>query len=230
MQTKAFLSPFHLTATEKFPFLRFDSVDIQSWWEKEALLLSQAGVELVFCPEKTVPYIAPAGFPCAGYFLDTPKQVLAVATGLGVEEWFPVFLHELCHFRQWRDNSPEWAANKMPDGREAVEVLDSWVSGEEVCEETLNMALQAALNVERDCEERTLALIKSLGLPICPVWYAKQANAYVQSYRWLRLSRVWYPAENSPYRNTKILEASPPFIVKAWDRSLRSAFESVYGV
>jgi hypothetical protein len=50
-------------------------------------------------------------------------------------------------------------------------------------------------------------MIKRFNLPIDIDIYIKKANAYVQYYNYLPISRKWCNPKNTPYKNERLVEA-----------------------
>lgn len=149
---------------------------------------------------------------CAGYFCGNDVEgikILATATGKPMEEWLPILLHESSHMDQYLEKSDAWMNITLPDGREATDELFAWFAGKEI-ENPADIAARA-LNVELDCERRTLAKILKYGLQdvIDPVEYVKKANSYVYFYLHCLKSRSFYKRGNAPYMNDKVWTVAP---------------------
>ena len=148
------------------------------------------------------------GTSCSGFFEDVPELVMKVAVGKDLDDWCHIFLHEYNHFCQWREGIPMWA-DSIIDGTECLDlVMDDFEGkitlGREVVEQYLH--LQAI--VERDCEIRTLRMIREHDLPIDQVWYAKASNAYVAFYYAMGELRSWCNTK-APTQIDEIMEQMP---------------------
>lgn len=161
------------------------------------------------------------GMNCSGYFEDRPLPRLAVATGKPLDEWLPIFAHEYSHFTQWRDHSPVWAdIFLLVDGREqeATALIDQWLEGAlELDAGRLADIIDRARRVERDCEQRTVALIRQHGLPIDVAEYGQKANAYTEFYTRLAETRTWYPSGGAPYQIEEVWSAAPSEVLPVND-------------
>jgi len=172
--------------------------------------LKDAGVDVIISRAAYVRYPSEK-FKCNGYFYaekdETP--VFAFATGKSVKKWFPIFVHEFCHFKQWRECAPVW------DALDEDDELWEWVeSKKELKPRRITQLVNATKNLEHDCERRTLAMIREHDLPIDCERYAKSAAAYVLFYDYLKKHRKWYKMGKEPYRNEKVLKAMPANLPK----------------
>jgi hypothetical protein len=129
------------------------------------------------------------GFDCAGYFDDTPLA-FAVACGKSYRTWFPTFVHESCHLDQWADDRNVW--DQSVHGAVPLTVFDDWLQHKvELDDDTKCAVASVLLNVELDCERRSVAKIKQYDLPINIDTYTRKGNAYVWSYRLMQETRNW---------------------------------------
>ena len=66
-----------------------------------------------------------------------------------------------------------------------------------------------ARDLELDNEKRSVKLIKKFNLNVNIDSYIKRANAYVQFYNYLMISRKWCATTNIPYKNNRLLKVMP---------------------
>lgn len=90
---------------------------------------------------------------------------------------FQTLIHEYCHFRQWKENRKLW--NRCIKG---ICNFFDWLEGEEFSEKQLEKYLGELLELEVDCEQRALKLIKEYNLDVNPYLYTEAANACLFSY------------------------------------------------
>ena len=155
---------------------------------------------------------------CNGYFEDDGGCfTLACATKKHWTKWFPVFVHEYCHFCQWREDSPYWLNFVDKHGNDVVEHIFEWLNGREFGDNIWNY-IRATREGELDCERRAVKIIKKLDLPINPDLYAQRANAYVNFYNYIALRRKWYKVGKAPYENKKIVELMPRHLKGDFDK------------
>jgi len=102
-----------------------------------------------------------------------------------LEENYGVFIHEFCHFRQWKDKIPLW-----DDARTANVIFDDWIQGKtEFCTEEEVRIVQ---RLELDCDKRVLDMITEYDLPIDKDQYIKDSNGYILSYNVMFKTREFY--------------------------------------
>lgn len=145
-------------------------------------------------------------FDCNGYF-DIATRKLAVACGQPIEQWYPVLVHESCHLDQYIEKSPVWT-NALIGGIEAVNILELWINHQiELNDEQLWKIIDAARDLELDCERRTIQKFKKYSMPINVEQYTKQANAYIYLYNIVAMTRSWFKTE--PYYAERIWSQMP---------------------
>jgi phosphorylcholine metabolism protein LicD len=154
----------------------------------------------VKCRLKNVTYVKLSGnIKCSGYF-DSEKPELVVA--MNRKDWIEILVHEYCHLTQWVEQIPLWNKSATSIGK-----IDEWLSGGEV--KSINRHLGVARDLELDNEKRSVALIKEWGLKVDVEHYIQKANAYVQFYNYMGISRRWSKPGNSPYSNENLINEMP---------------------
>lgn len=144
------------------------------------------------------------GLRCNGYFVEEPTPILAVATGKSSRKWFKTLVHEYCHMLQWLEQTRKWKDSAKSD------YMWSWFVGEDrVTRRQAYRSALYALDLELDCERRVLRLIKKLDLPIDPVRYAQEANAYVYFYYAALKHKRWYEVGKEPYSLPRLVDRMP---------------------
>jgi len=144
-----------------------------------------------------------------GYFSDEPRE-FAVAMKKPQKDWLPIFLHEYSHFRQWKDKAIVW---KETD----VNCMDSWLTGVDFSEKTVDRSIFGLRNLELDCEIRTVALIQEHDIKMDIDLFIKQANAYLLFYNIVRTHRVWYKI--APYEVKEIIDLMPPTFLEDYGQT-----------
>lgn len=137
---------------------------------------------------------------CGGYF-DSENNVLAYASKN--PNALNILIHESCHLDQWIEDE-DWF-----NSFDSMEIIDKWLEGKEFDKEQLEKAINQSIELELDCEKRSVEKIKEYGLDIDTKEYTRKANAYLFFYRWILETRRWSTPKNSPYRNPEIYNASP---------------------
>ena len=146
-----------------------------------------------------------------GYFSYNNYPEFICAIGNDIDEWFPIFVHEFCHYRQWVEKSKYW--NILYDNVKVKKVdvsslMDDWITGKEFSKNKIKEYVKRTLECERDCEKRTVKMIKDFDLPIKIDKYIRGANSYLYFYIYVLKRRVWYK-EIPPYKIKKVLELMP---------------------
>lgn len=145
---------------------------------------------------------------CGGWFDEVDRELI-VATGALEKRWKQIFVHEFCHYRQWKEKSP-WFF-KYGKGYGACNFWDWLTEGEEP-EDMSPYHRKAAINyylgLEADCERRAIKLIRERGLEIDIEDYIKGANAYLYMYPIIEKDGVWC-SNKAPYRVPEIMEMMP---------------------
>ena len=173
--------------------------------------LAEAGFDVRFTKGKSV---SADGYPVSGYFTDEPSRELVVAAGASPRVWFPVMLHELCHFDQWYSNCKAWRDTAI-DGNDCGYMFDSWVGGSRRrhSASTLCDIVRRIRNCELDCERRAIGRIREYGMPINIERYAQRANSYVMFYTYALIRRTWCKRGKPPYRIPAIINMMPHYIM-----------------
>ena len=134
---------------------------------------------------------------CSGYF---DEEHLVVA--MNRPDALQILVHEYCHLTQWVEQCDIWITSVK---NESHDKLYRWLAGEEV--KGIEKAISICRDLELDNEKRAVKMIKYFNLPIDIDIYIKKANAYVQYYNYLLISRKWCSPKNSPYKNDRLVEA-----------------------
>lgn len=171
--------------------------------------MEESGVKVLLFDEPLIEY-TPGNF-CSGYFEDDDENdrvTFACATARPQEAWFHVFVHEFCHFQQWRDRRDWWDGLKF-DGYEGLELaIEAWNGEREASLTEIIQWCMASAEAEIDCERRVLEKIGKYKLPIDPKMYAKKANSYVAYYYAMPELRGWCNGER-PYEVKEIMDMMP---------------------
>lgn len=102
------------------------------------------------------------------------KDLLQIATGYHFDTWFEIFVHETSHLDQQKER-PKWFGHRLTKVFEFNEFLLKRGSIEW-------RDVFKILELEHDCELRSLDKIVSYDLPINYVHYSQRANAYLLTY------------------------------------------------
>ena len=168
--------------------------------------LKSSGIELNLAPESHVFFPPNYRIACNGYFVTNP-HILAVGTGKDFDLWFPVYVHEYNHYRQWKEQDPEYTAAFI-DGREALDYVDEAMEGKiDLSSDKLWNYVRIAQTMEANCERRSHQMILDFNLPIDAEEYSQKANSYLHFYNFIGSNLKWYTPGKEPYNIPKVWQA-----------------------
>lgn len=145
---------------------------------------------------------------CRGFFEENKEilPTLGIANGLSESEYYEILVHEFCHAQQYKENTNEWVNSRLTKEEQQIYSTDSidlrnketgdlftyWLENlvelpEVVVEDLLNRTIE----VEFDCEKRSIQLINQMKLDININEYTQKANAYIISYVYAKQYREW---------------------------------------
>ena len=156
-------------------------------------------------------------------FFDAECREFACAVGKPWQFWLRTFIHESCHFDQWKERCDAWQASDrfLPSEEDLVwDWLDFKVdvpyqdhyNGKTMRFVDWSKIVEVAKvtkELERDCEERTIKKILEYGIPISTEDYARGAWAYVLFYEYILECRQWYVIGKEPYNNEDLKALMP---------------------
>jgi hypothetical protein len=144
----------------------------------------------------------------AGEFNDYPNPNLCVNFNEQLEDWLPIFLHETCHKDQYLEKSDLWFA-KIGNEYDALLIFDMWIDHHiELKPHQLRPVLTQIIEVELDCERRSVEKIKKFNLPINIQEYIQKSNSYIWYYHAAAYHRA-YTQRSSPYTNVELWSKMP---------------------
>ena len=117
-----------------------------------------------------------------------------------------VLVHEYCHFLQ----DLEVHKSTLLADEKAGEIMFGWLTGEKQNKQDVEKAFSRIRIMERDCEKRSVHLIKKFNLPINIESYIQKANCYIYLHYIMRERRSWncLPGLN-PMKSNKVLKLMP---------------------
>ena len=137
--------------------------------------------------------MADKNIKCSGYFDENDLVVASKKKG-----WLDILVHESCHMDQFLGKYPLWNASDK-----SLLEFDAWLGGKRVSFNKLVAHVQNIIEMELDCEKRSVKKIRRYKLSVDVPYYKQQVNAYLLSY-WATLrDRQWYPF---PYNKPHIVE------------------------
>lgn len=161
-------------------------------------------------------------YTCHGYVDDAPR-VLACACAGPWQEWFPTLVHESCHVDQLIEGSPFWKV-----GGNCYAKIDDWVSGKlKLPKKQVASLAQHCLELELDCERRSLQKILDYELPFDPIEYVQRANAYIYFYLAVPKLGRWNAPGRAPHAVQEVWKWFPSTFSNDY-ATLRPAFLDLY--
>lgn len=103
---------------------------------------------------------------------------ITVATGRPWKIWFPIFIHETCHFDQWAEKAPVWK-NLEYKKTDLNTLLEKQLKRKNPDRRLLWKCLTGIRDMELDCELRTIKEIKKYKLPVDIDEYTRSVNVYM---------------------------------------------------
>jgi hypothetical protein len=117
---------------------------------------------------------------------------------------FEVFLHEYCHYLQWKNNRDLWDRSLL-----TYDTLFEWIDKPEsnYTEEELNQSLHDILELEHDCENKALRLLQNNPVEGVSVdKYVRAVNAYLLHYH---INRSIRKRPKNPIYSERVLSHMP---------------------
>jgi hypothetical protein len=149
-----------------------------------------------------------------GYFSAGPPKILTVATGISEKRWFPLFLHEYCHFRQFIEGDKTF--NKIMTSL-VTQDFDDLIGGrKEFSQDKIDYFCRTIQKMELNCEHRVVESMELCNLEIDKDAYIKQANSYIFLYTLIRKDHKW-PTKKMPYAIPEIAKIMKPYLLDSYE-------------
>lgn len=167
------------------------------------------GVKVEFSPHKSVKddYGRYAG--CFTERNDKGEKEIRIAAYYPFKAWIQIFIHEYCHFLQWKDGDPAFA--KLSRSRNLDNDIWDWLAGKDIPMRRVKNSIRAYQKMELECEKKVVKLIDEYGLSIDKNMYIRGANSYVLFYGIIEKTRKWF--KNSP-TDLKLMIFVPKTFIK----------------
>lgn len=118
---------------------------------------------------------------CGGWcWIDDDENKREFAVAMKHHMGFEIFIHEYCHFLQWKTDRKFWDSTLT-----TYDILFDWIADPllEIKEEDLQQSLRDIIAIEHDCEKRVLKMIKNNPIQDFDTdKYIRAINAYLWSY------------------------------------------------
>lgn len=180
----------------------------------EFVKMQSASVLLKVSHDNQIDYLG-GSMKVSGYFSSDDKPEFGIAIGKPVKDWALIFVHESCHMDQWLESSPIWT-DSMFNGKDSYTLVDEWLNGTEFSDSDILKYINCCMDVELDCEKRSLAKIIKYDLDfIDPTEYIQKSNSYILYYAIMLGARKWY--SKPPYENPEIFTKMPDRFLNSID-------------
>ena len=147
---------------------------------------------------------------CSGYFSGSDDQEdCEFCVAVGGEQYESVFVHEYCHFLQWKNKSKIWTGLKTRDENDFWEWLDK---KKKMSFKRAKRISSEIRDLEEDCERRSVKMIQKWDIDIDIEEYKQKANSYIFFYTLIPETQEWYAPGNPPYMMQEIMDLMP----KTW--------------
>jgi len=139
---------------------------------------------------------------CVNGFFSSKPLTFNCAMAKLQKDWVPIFLHEYCHYKQYKENSKKWDDFIRIGGYK----IWNWLNYEiELDNAELIQIINVARDLELDCEKRVVKIIEKHGLNCINInKHIKLSNTYILFYSLLPKTRKWY--SKAPYDFKSIID------------------------
>jgi len=175
--------------------------------------VEQAGVKLILADRE---YLYIDNVNVNGYFSEEDMQ-LVCATGRPLKLWFPIFVHEFCHFEQMQDDCRAWKQSRI-NGVDPSDQFFNWIVNGKYPFLRMKEIAKRLRICETDCERRSVKNIKKFKLPLDSKEYCQRANAYIYFYNYALLKRRWWRRGHAPYDQKGLYSRFPTDLNQRYDK------------
>lgn len=168
------------------------------------------GVKFQVSNDEKIPYPTDEKMLVSGYFIgdeNNCEPTLGLAVGGFKYDWLLILLHESCHMDQWLGKSSIWSNGQLA-GKDVYDILNEWINGKEMYGWEIEKVIKSCIDIELDCEKRTVEKIRNYELlNIDKIEYTQKANSYIMFYGAILKSRKWYV--KAPYLENNVWMRMP---------------------
>lgn len=113
---------------------------------------------------------------------------------------FEIFIHEYCHFLQWKMKSKIYKKSFNPFAN-----FEKWLMYKirNFSIEDLRIIQQ----LEIDCDRRAINQIEKYNLPVNKIIYTQKSNSYILSYNYMFTDRIFF--KNLDFENEELIRLMP---------------------
>ncbi len=188
------------------------------------------GVKFNISNEEKIGYPPDGKMMVSGYFMGDEngnQPELGLAVGGSKQDWLLILLHESCHMDQWLGKSSIWSNGQLA-GKDVYDLLEEWINGKELQGWEIHKIIKSCIDIELDCEKRTVEKIRNYELlNIDRVEYIQKANSYIMFYGAILKKRKWYV--KAPYIEKNVWMRMPKaFLEKSNYIDVKSEYMDLY--
>ncbi len=148
-----------------------------------------------------------------GYFDDVEKKIAFRKQ----KDWLETYVHEYCHFLQWKTKHPSFLAY-YKHGFNAIEIVENWLDYEIEYSPKVSKSFDIIRSNEYHCERLAVKTILEHSLPIDLEAYVRRSNRYFLFYHCVQKTRNWTP--KTDFYNEKFLKSLPKTLSKRYVRKI----------
>lgn len=137
--------------------------------------------------------------PCSGYFDE--KSLVVATKKKNLHDWLDILIHESCHLDQFVEKSKVWCPDEI-----GLYVVEDWIKNKKINLKKAIKAFHNTINLELDCEKRTVKKVKKYKIKLNIEQYIQKANSYLFGYGVSFKKKVW---PNQPYEKPYIYKKMP---------------------
>jgi|688.fasta_scaffold323875_1 hypothetical protein len=143
---------------------------------------------------------------CDGYFL-AEGNYKEIRVARGNKHWVNVLAHEYCHFLQWMETTTA-QLKRESRAQFIVHEISTGYTTRRWSKRQVTYAFKTIQAMERDCEIRTVKLLKEWGIPFNVDLYIRRANLYVYMHHMWRIYQQ-QASKFDPESSRKIIRMMP---------------------
>lgn len=128
-------------------------------------------------------------FDIDGYFDDCLREI-AIRKN---KHWLETFVHEYCHFLQWKHDDPSFAAY-YKCSYNPVRLIELWLERRTPYDRRVQNSFRIVRENEIACDRLAINTIRKHELPIDTERYTRQANRQIIFYHCVEQKREWEPS------------------------------------
>ena len=142
-----------------------------------------------------------------GYFSESDKEI---KIDISEKNWLEVLVHEFCHFLQYIEDEPTYKTLEQEEN--ILTEFWEWVENErELNTNRKRYVCRKVLEMELNCEKRSIEMIRKFDLPIDINEYIFGAYVYIHYFNFVKKYRTWLKDDVSLGNITEIKTISEKY-------------------